>query len=342
MPTHAHRSSLLACTILAVVVTDAHAQSFTSSCSSSSTTLAARRTRDVYIFINGRYVIHTPQPRLGINLSTKRSTAYYPFAHYGVDLNGLPPYYLGYPPYYGPGAYALWSSYSNYAFNTAEFAARPWYWRQPFGGPPLLEIARRIDPALVNMPAPKSGALPLYLSAQPTTPAPPPVDAAIVALANRNYERAAELFMYRAGERNALEADDASMQPDRTALRLRALALAGLGHYADAAKAFARAYAEDSSLRDDPMRGARLIGNRTELRRIVNGAVSFAYQSDSPDAWRMVATLMQAQGREQLAQQMLNRANVLATPTPMKPAAPRVPGGEIPPAKQPQDAPSPG
>ena len=56
------------------------------------------------------------------------------------------------------------------------------------------------------------------------------------------------------------------------------------------------------------MSGEALGVRATEMRRIVTRAVAHAHRVDRPDAWFMVAVLMQAEGRDDLARRMLERA----------------------------------
>jgi hypothetical protein len=144
-------------------------------------------------------------------------------------------------------------------------------------------------------------------------PPAPDVDEAMVDLRAGRYLDAAQEFLRRhtARVREELEAAGAGevVIPDRSALRLHALALAGARDQAGAARAFAQAYREDPLLEGNPLDGGGLIGSGMELRRILIDAVRSAHRSGSPDAWNAVGRLMQAQGRFERANTMFARAD---------------------------------
>ena len=169
-------------------------------------------------------------------------------------------------------------------------------WRDTsWSGPPLVEITRRLDPALLG------------LSTEERAPAAP-VDPGLEALGSGSWTRALAVYLQRAEEQRRREAEDSGVERDRSDLRLAAFALAGDGQFERAERLFAEAYSEDPGLKDRAMSGEALGVRATEMRRIVTRAVAHAHRVDRPDAWFMVAVLMQAEGRDDLARRMLERA----------------------------------
>jgi hypothetical protein len=171
-----------------------------------------------------------------------------------------------------------------------------WFWRDfSDDGIPLIETVRREDPALVEA------------IIGPTMPDPDP---ALITLRAGRYLDAAAEFLRRHHRR--LDAEQSTTIgtpiPDRSALRLHGLALAGARDFPAAAAAFAEAHAEDDLLGADPIDAARIMPSLSEMRRIVIDAVQFAHRTNTPDAWALVGYLMQAQGRHNEARAMLARA----------------------------------
>ena len=173
-----------------------------------------------------------------------------------------------------------------------------WYWIQPtYDGLPLIELVRREDPELVKA------------IIGPTMPEP---DRAMVDLRDGRYAEAAAEFARRHAQRVREEADAEGIAvPDRSALRLEALALAGAGAWQDAATRFIAAHDQDLALGSDPIDGARVLASQAEARRIVLDAMQFAKRSETADAWALVGYLMQVQGRHDEARAMLARAAAL-------------------------------
>jgi len=140
-------------------------------------------------------------------------------------------------------------------------------------------------------------------------PAPVEVDAAMVAMWEERYTFAAAEFLRRHEARVLEESNtDGGAIPDRTWLRLNGLALAGAGDFAGAARAMARAYAEDPALSVDPIDGSEVVRSTTELRRILVGCVRHAHRDGTAAAWELVGRVMEAEGRFARAQVMFVRA----------------------------------
>lgn len=170
-----------------------------------------------------------------------------------------------------------------------------WYWIMPaFDGMPLIERVQREDPALV---------------AAIIGPQLPEPDPGLVDLREGRYEDAAAVFRRDHAARVRAEARAQGVAiPDRSALRLEALALAGAGEWQRAAELFAEAHDQDPLLGSDPIDGDRVLGSSMEARRIMLGAMEFAKRENTADAWAMVGYLMQVQGRYGDARAMVARA----------------------------------
>jgi len=181
------------------------------------------------------------------------------------------------------------------------FTNGSWYWRPPiYTGAPLVRIVRTYDPELMRA------------IIGPTMPEPDP---AMEDLRAGRYVEAAKRLLDRANERERIEAEAEGVAiPDRSALRLFALALAGGGDMAGAARAFAQAHAEDPLLGSDPIMGDRVLRSGAEVRRIVLDGIAFARRDDRPESWALVGYLMQTQGRYDDARAMLARAREGAAP----------------------------
>lgn len=247
--------------------------------------------------------VYTNTPMIGIYYGW---TYPYYITPYGPPRDGFPAWWYGYPGYWPrstPGTPFLWTDI-------------PWYWPRSYEGPPLVEIARRVDPALLNLPA---------VPAPPPPPPPTQSQLARAALESRDYQRAALIYARLAEETRQDESASAqARQIDRTADRLQALALAGARQFAPAAELIDRAEREDP--RPTDIRAADFIASTTEMRRIVNSAVAWAHEENSPRAWRLVAFLMEAEGRAEPAARMRERALLLERPPrPLTPPGPAQP-----------------
>lgn len=131
----------------------------------------------------------------------------------------------------------------------------------------------------------------------PMRAAPEP-DPGVVALRRGAYEQAAGIFLRQHADQVAREkAEGSTVAVDRRALRLHALALLASGACAESAEAFARAHAEDPTLRFEPLDGAALLGSASETRSVMLKAMRFAKRTGTAEAWSMVGYLKQAQGK---------------------------------------------
>lgn len=186
----------------------------------------------------------------------------------------------------------------------------PTWWRTQYEGYPLSETARRVDPADASQ---------AVVGPAPTPVVAPPVDEGREALRAHEYGRAIAIYERRHEEQKSVEAGSPSGPlVDRTAMRLMSLAFVGAGRMEDGVTALSRALAEDASLARRPLDGLDLIGSRRELRRLVTQSVKFAKAMQSPDSWELVASLMEAEGRFEVAAKMRQRGSE----PPVKPAAP--------------------
>lgn len=198
----------------------------------------------------------------------------------------------------------------------------PAWWRTQYEGAPLVETTRRVDPDGASAPAVPSLAI---------SPAASAVDEGREALRGRDYARAAAIYRRRDAEQRAIEAG-ATGAPliDRSAARLLAVAMVGEGNPAEAASILAAALGEDPALASRRLDGKDLLGSLRETRRLANEAMRHAKANPSREAWELVATLMDAEGRTVVAAQMRKRGESpptpeRATPTSSRPASFRMP-----------------
>lgn len=177
---------------------------------------------------------------------------------------------------------------------------------------PIVEPERRVAPEATTTQAvqPAQGA---------EVSGPEAPDPALALLrAGRAMEAAAHYAVRdaqrRGDEARALEAALASdppgpaPAPERSALLLQGLALAVAGQFKLSEQAMLRAIAEDPSVRDRAASGASVLGSSLAMRAVVNRAVPWAHRAQTGSAWRLVAELMEFDGRPSDAQRMRERA----------------------------------
>lgn len=224
--------------------------------------------------------VRTPLPRIGIQYAWDS-----PFCP-GLNL-GYDAIWQGYPShttYYGPGAPIAWVDC-------------PCYWPGFYGQPPLVEVSRRVDPAL--------------LPQQPERPAPPEPPTleqlAQRALRDGAYADAAAMYARLVLEAGASNIDaDQGLGVERALLDLWTLALCGDRKFEEAALLLARR--EQQSPVAAPPMGAALLGSPLEMHNLVSSAVAWAHRARTPQAWRLVAFLMELDGRPDNAAAMRQRA----------------------------------
>ncbi len=198
---------------------------------------------------------------------------YYPFGTgYPIITYGRGSGFYG--RYYYPRSYRYYRTYDNPDTST------------------LIELARRYDPQLIGV--------------DPNAEPPTDRERGEEAMRRGNYSDAISLFASAADEQRRSEADDA--QPNRQAQRLLGIAYAADGQFDKAGEQLAEAFAADPSLRTIPIRGEELFGPALELNSIVSRAVGYAHRKPSYESWFTVAVLMQAQGKNDLANEMIQRA----------------------------------
>lgn len=155
-----------------------------------------------------------------------------------------------------------------------------------------------VDASLLNQEQLAAAATAAYNAdlerARPETP----TETAVRLLRMRDYDGAiTELRAYLADT-----PEDAEM------IRLLGAALILDGRPADGVAAFALAYRQKPQLAYRPFRADALPRGEEGLKALVGRAVRFAHNSGSASAWLTVSALMQAQGKQGLAAQMLERA----------------------------------
>lgn len=253
----------------------------------------------------------TIQPRASIRQHTIHQTSR-PIRN-PVVRTGMPR--IGTAVVVGPPDAFYWSRSFWPWYRTTSSA--PFWHVTTYGGPPLQERARRLDPCAA--PAPAS-----------TVPPPPPVplDEGREALRAGDFARAIAIYERRVREQHEIEQGTSGTPlPDRAAMRLLGLALIGADRMPEAIEAWSRAETEEPGISLRPLDGASLLGSRAEVRSLTVRAVRFAQANPTRAAWDAVAVLMEAEGRMDHARRMRERGAQLEKPNPPlpRPATPSVP-----------------
>lgn len=95
---------------------------------------------------------------------------------------------------------------------------------------------------------------------------------------------------------------------DTLASRALAVALLRNGDTASGVALIGLVYERDPSLASKPIDGQFWLGNDRALRELVRDVSGYANQAGTPSGWLTLAVLMQAEGRDYHARQMLERA----------------------------------
>ncbi len=215
---------------------------------------------------------------------------YYPS---GPGYPNVHPYYYG----YGRGFY-----YGRYYYPTSSR-----YYRT-YDSPDtstLIELARRYDPQLVGV--------------DPNAEPPTARELGEQAMKQGDYSDAITKFSEAHDEQK--RSDAASDQPNRQAQRLLGIAYAADRQFEFAGKQLVEAFEADPSLRNLPIRGEDLFKSGLELNAVVSRAVGYAHRHPSYETWFTVAVLMQAQGKNDLANEMIKRAEAARDAASGQPAA---------------------
>lgn len=167
----------------------------------------------------------------------------------------------------------------------------------------LVELARRLDPQLINPNA----------TPQTVEPAPTALELGRRAMHDGEFEAAITHYAEAADGQRREEAEETipAELHDREAQRLLGLAYAAHGSFVTAARELRAAYREDPSLARRPLHGETVFGDERTLKRLVRRAVSNAHREKSSDAWFLVGVLMQAEGRYDRAREMMQRADAM-------------------------------
>ncbi|MFG0292113.1 MAG: hypothetical protein ACF8MJ_03050 [Phycisphaerales bacterium JB050] len=224
-------------------------------------------------------------PKSGSSVSVRVGASRYSYGgdYYYPSGTGYPnvhPYYYG----YGRGFY-----YGRYYYPTN------WRYIRTYDTPDtstLIELARRYDPQLIG--------------ADPNAEPPTSLELGEIAMKRAEYAEAITKFAEAHDEQKRAEAG--SDQPNRQAQRLLGIAYAADRQFEFAGKQLAEAFETDASLRNLPIRGEDLFKDGLELTSIVSRAVGYAHRKPSYESWFTVAVLMQAQGKNDLANDMIKRA----------------------------------
>lgn len=128
----------------------------------------------------------------------------------------------------------------------------------------------------------------------PIAPAPPReptlAERVLLAMQARDYDEAQIL---------ARQAGDA---------RLEAFALLGRGQHDEAANMLASAYRRNPELFNQPLSAKATFASHTETRRLLGLAVRSAHRVKTAETWFLVSMIMRAEGRDRLADEMMDRA----------------------------------
>jgi hypothetical protein len=202
------------------------------------------------------------------------------------------PYYLTYYPAYGYSRYG----YSNYVFSNYLYAAPVAVGPSTYG----------YDPRLVGKPAPASVPTlppPATNTPQPTPQEITPLDVGFAAMHELRYDVAAEAF----SREIVLRGENGQT------LRYLALAYAAGARWSDAVITLRQAHRIDPSLAASPILPAEIGLDEARTRTLTMRAVTYAHskRSDPADSWLLVATLMKAQRRHEVAWNMVQRAKGL-------------------------------
>lgn len=175
----------------------------------------------------------------------------------------------------------------------------PWGHRQGVPGEALRDTSRRLDPGLLPV-APEAVVL-------------TPQQSVIADLTAERYERAVETLKLMAARPvgvatpsggAAVPPGSAPAAAERSwtggeTLRYLSVALVGLKRSNEAVRALDDAYRAEPELASRPISAAS-VGGDAALRNLVLRAVTHAQRVNTPDAWLVVAVLMQAQDRREL------------------------------------------
>lgn len=188
---------------------------------------------------------------------------------------------------YYPGSYCNWwypySSYSSYSYYTPIVYGQP----DPY-------VLTGVNPAAVYAAAYNAQ---MQTAQQPPQREPTELEKADAMLMYGESKAAAQAY------RKYLEA----VPDDAAAMRSLAIALLGQRRFDEAVAVMAMAYDKQPRLARTPI-DAALFGDAASLRRQLNSAVTYANRVNSGSAWLLVAALMQAEGREDVAARIAARA----------------------------------
>ncbi|MGP1347680.1 MAG: tetratricopeptide repeat protein [Phycisphaerales bacterium] len=234
----------------------------------------------------------------------------------------------------GGGKYAINSSWacSGFRFGLGGYYFRPFIsgpYAVYYGAGGLIQIGPTFDQLRTYVPA--TGQQSQIVIIEEPEREPTPEERLMRAMRDRDYAQAQVL----ARQQN---------NP-----RIESMALISRGQIAEAVDMLARAYRDDPDLFDSPLDAQRWFAGELEVRRVLGIAVRNAHRERTAEAWFMVATIMKAQGRFDVADRMLERAKqadaagngILPTrPQPQTTAPNTAPPATTAPAPQPQ-APTP-
>ncbi len=185
--------------------------------------------------------------------------------------------------------YPLWNPFQGYSYGTWEFGPGISYNNSYYFYPPIAGVYRKIDPNLIIYPPQDLNDIP-----------PAPLTAPELVFQGA-YAEAIDL----------LNSELRSNPRDVERKRLLGLAHAAELDFATAADILLEVYASDPEIAVFPLDGKALFASPLELRDLVVGAVRVAQKTGTARGWLLVAILIQAEGRDDIAFKMLQRAGGL-------------------------------
>jgi len=203
--------------------------------------------------------------------------------------------HAGYSPGHHSSHSSLWYPWRSYSYGS--------YYRTAYPAPLVYGVTdpyvlTGVNPAAMYASMYNAQAAQAAASAQPARE-PTPLEQADAMLAYGESRAAVEAY------RKYL--DDAP--DDAAAMRSLAVGLLDLRRFDEAVAVMVMAYERQPRLARTPL-GPEALGGSAELRRRVTSSVAYANRVNSASAWLLVAALMQAEGRDDVALRMVERARV--------------------------------
>lgn len=221
--------------------------------------------------LNFNAAFHGDRLKLGLHLGLNDNCFVVPGHHHHDHF----PFFSGfYPWWYAAGAYDLYNGWYNYGYPTVQGT--------------YADISTAQQP---QAPAP----------AAPSEAAHPVTEREVGDLYLRSGESRSAATSYRAYLKKNPQ--------DGMVMRSLGMALFESGQTKEAVATIAMAYRVEPSLAENPFPADVLAGGAEEVRTNIRKASVYANKTKGAAEWLTVAVLMQAEGRDDLARTMLDRAS---------------------------------